>query len=194
MIVMANVARRTFTTTEYHRMGDAGILTPTDRVELIEGEILRMSPIGRRHAGCVNRLTELFSRRLAGRVIVHVQNPVVLDQHSEPQPDVTLLRRRTDFYSDRHPKPEDVLLLVEVIDSSAGYDRALKLPLYARRGIAEVWLADLAHERIEVYRGPTLRAYRQRIDATRGQRLSPRAFPRTFFRVNEILGDATHRS
>lgn len=184
---MANVARRMFTTTEYHRMGDAGILSPTDRVELIEGEILRMSPIGRRHSGCVNRLTELFSRRLATRVIVHVQNPVVLDQHSEPQPDVTL-RRRADFYADRHPDPRDVLLLVEVIDSSAGYDRSIKIPLYARRGVAEVWLVDVAHERIEVYRGPTLRSYREHLDLTRGQRLAPRAFPRTFFRVNEILG------
>lgn len=177
-----------FTTAEYHRMGETGILRPTDRVELIEGEILRMSPIGRRHAGCVNRLTELFSRRLAGKVIVQVQNPVVLDAHSEPQPDVTLLRRRADFYSDQHPNPEDVLLLVEVVDSSAGYDRSIKLPLYARRGVPECWLVDLEHERIEVYRGPALRAYRQQTHYARGKRLAPRAFPRTFFRVNEILG------
>lgn len=185
---MANVARRMFTTTEYHRMGDAGILSPTDRVELIEGEILRMSPIGRRHAGCVNRLNELFSRRPSNRVIVQVQNPVVLDQHSEPQPDVTLLRRRADFYTDRHPDPGDIFLLVEVVDSSAGYDRSLKIPLYARRSVPEVWLVDVAKERIEVYRGATLRAYREHLDLDRGGRIAPRAFPHTFFRVNEILG------
>lgn len=177
-----------FTTAEYHRMGETGILRPTDRVELIEGEILRMSPIGRRHAACVDRLNELFSRRLGGRVIVRVQNPVVLDRHSEPEPDVTLLRRRPDFYSDRHPGPRDVLLLVEVVDSSAGYDRSLKIPLYARREIAEVWLVDEAKECIEVYRGPTLRVYREQLELGRGSRLAARAVPRTFFRVNEILG------
>lgn len=185
---MATVARRMFTTAEYHRMGETGILRPTDRVELIEGEILRMSPIGRRHAACVNRLNELFARRLAGRVIVHVQNPVVLDPHSELQPDVTLLRRRADFYGDRLPEPRDVLLVVEVVESSAGYDRSLKIPLYARRGISEVWLVDITQQRIEVFRGPTLRAYREQVEFGRGARLAARAFPRTFFRVNEILG------
>lgn len=185
---MENVARRTFTTTEYHRMGDAGILTPTDRVELIEGEILRMSPIGRRHAACVDRFTALFSKRLGGRAIVRIQNPVILDRHSEPQPDVTLLTPRPDFYEERAPRPADVLLIVEVVESSAGYDRAIKLPLYARRGISEVWLVDLANERLEAFHGPTLRAYRAHATLARGQRIAPRAFPRTFFRVNEVLG------
>jgi Uma2 family endonuclease len=185
---MGTVARRMFTTAEYHRMGETGILRPTDRVELIEGEILRMSPIGTRHAACVDRLTSLFVRRCGRRAIVRVQNPVVVDRHSEPQPDITLLAPRSDFYTDRHPEPRDVLLLVEVVDSSAGYDRSLKIPLYARRGISEVWLVDVGKQCIEVHCGPTLRTYREHVVLSRGARVAPRAFPRTFFRVNEMLG------
>lgn len=184
----AQVARRMFTTDEYHRMAAAGILSEDDRVELIEGEIVQMSPIGSRHAACVNRLNALLVRRLGQRAIVGVQNPIVLSTHSEPQPDVTVLKPRPDFYAANHPGPSDVLLAVEVMDSSAEYDRTTKLPLYARSGIAEMWLIDLEHEVIDVYRRLVLRSYREHLQVARGKRLSPAAFPRTAFRVNEILG------
>jgi Uma2 family endonuclease len=177
-----------FTTDEFHRMADAGILSEDDRVELIEGEIVRMSPIGARHAACVDRLTALFTRRFGKRAIVRVQNPLVVGKHLELQPDVAVVKPRVDFYAQKHPRPADVLLLVEVVDTSGEHDRATKLPLYARAGIPEVWVIDVLREVIELYRQPTLRAYRLRQEFRRRRRVSPIAFPRTTFRVNDILG------
>src|SRR5215211_5706994 len=112
------IAKRCFTVAQYNRMGEAGILTEDDRVELIEGEIIEMSPIGRRHAACVGRLTNLFSKLLAERAIVWIQNPIVLNDYAEPQPDVALLVRREDFYERSLPAPDDVLLIVEVSDTT----------------------------------------------------------------------------
>jgi Uma2 family endonuclease len=182
------IPRRRFTIDEYHRMGEAGVLSEDDRVELLDGEIVQMSPIGSPHAGCVDRLTALFTRRLGGRAIVRVQNPIILDRRSEPQPDLTLLAPRPDFYSAAHPRPRDVLLAVEVMDSSRGYDRTLKLPLYARAELREVWLVDLAAQAVEVYRRPALRGYRQEQRLVAGRALAPLAFPRLRFRVRELLG------
>ena len=155
------VARRTFTAEEYHRMVTAGILAEDDRVELIEGEIVRMSPIGSPHAACVDRLNALFTRRLARRATVRVQSPIALDGRSEPQPDVTVLRPREDYYAPQHPGPADILLVIEVVDTSGEYDRGTKLPLYARAGIREVWIVDVVHYTIEVYRRHALRTYRE---------------------------------
>ena len=124
-------------------MGQAGILGEDDRLELLEGEIVEMAPIGSRHQSVVDRLTRLFSNRVGDAAVVRVQGPVRLGDDSEPQPDLLLLRRRADFYATAHPGPEDVLLLVEVPDTSTEYDREVKLPLYARHGIAEVWLVGL---------------------------------------------------
>ncbi len=169
-------------------MGEAGILGIDDRVELIEGEIVRMSPIGSRHAACVRRLTALFSRRFGTRAGVSVQNPVQLGRRSEVQPDVAVLRPRADAYAQQHPGAADILLIVEVTDSSAGYDRGFKIPLYARAGVPEVWLVDLPQATIETYRSPALRAYRQHDVRGRSERVAPHAFPRTTFRVSEITG------
>ena len=180
--------RRRFTVDEYHRMGQTGILGEDDRLELLEGEIAEMAPIGSRHQGTVDRLTELFSRRMADMATIRVQGPVRLGEDSEPQPDLTLLRRRADFYASAHPGPHDVLLLVEVSDSSTEYDREVKLPLYARHGIAEVWLVGLEAGIVEVYRGPTDRGYREVSRSRRGQDLSPEAFPRLELAVDDILG------
>jgi Uma2 family endonuclease len=166
----------------------AGILAEDDRVELIEGEIVCMSPIGTRHSACIDRLTMLFARRLGRRAIVRVQSPITLDDQSEPQPDVTVLKPRDDFYATRHPGPKDVLLLVEVADSSLEYDRGVKVPLYARAGIQEVWTVDVIQRSIEVSRRPTLRGYRERHEPSRRDTLAPVAFPRTAFRVSDILG------
>ena len=168
-------ARRMFTTAEYHRMGEAGILTDEDRVELIEGEIIRTTPIGPPHASTVDRLTALFTARVGSRAIVRVQGPIVLDRYSEPQPDLTLLKRRADFYVGRHPHPADVLLAIEVMQSSADFDRGVKFPLYARRGIAEVWLIDVNARTVTVGRKPALRGYRDTFTRTGDERLTPAA-------------------
>jgi len=169
-------------------MGETGILDAGDRLELVEGEIVRMSPIGSRHAACVRRLTALFGRRLGNRASVSVQNPVVLGRHSEVQPDVAILRPRADAYAERHPGPADVLLIVEVVDTSGDYDRGTKLPLYARARVPEVWVVDLQTQTIEVHRAPALRSYRDRKQRARGERVSSLAFSRVSFRVNDILG------
>lgn len=123
--------RRKFTVDQYHKMAESGILKEDDRVELIRGEIIEMSPIGTKHAACVNRLVNLLVLLLGKRVIVAPQNPVVLDNNSEPQPDVALLKPRDDFYATAHPQPQDIFLLIEVADSTILYDREEKITLYA---------------------------------------------------------------
>jgi Uma2 family endonuclease len=146
--------RHRLTVRAFHRLAEAGILGEDDRVELIEGALVDMPPIGSEHAGEVRVLIQLLTRAAADVAIVDAQNPLVLGQESEPQPDIMLLKRRADFYRRSHPGPEDVLLLIEVADPSAHYDRTVKIPLYARFGIAEVWLLDLPHRRLGVYRTP----------------------------------------
>ncbi|MCC6765109.1 MAG: Uma2 family endonuclease [Deltaproteobacteria bacterium] len=180
--------RHRFTIDEYHRMGDAGIFDEDSRVELIEGDVLHMCPIGMRHIGGVNRLNALFSRRLGARVVVSVQNPVVLDDYSEPQPDLTLLAVRADFYSTVYARPSDVLLAIEVADSSVSYDRRIKSNLYARKHVRELWLIDIPGKALEVYRRPSASGYREHQRLVRGRRIAMVAFPRVFFRVAEILG------
>lgn len=144
--------QRRFTVEEYHRMGASGVLTSEDRVQLIDGHIYVMSPIGSQHAACVRRLTRLFFRQAEPDAIVSVQNPIVLSRDSEPEPDIALLEPREDDYASRHPRPEETLFLVEVADSSMTLDRDVKLPLYARAGIPEVWIVALDSNEVHVYR------------------------------------------
>lgn len=184
----AQIAHHLFTVGEYHRMGEAGIFSEGQRVELIEGEIIEMSPIGSAHAAKVKRLNRLLVRRLGTRAIVQVQDPVVLNRFSEPEPDVAVLKPRDDFYAERHPQPADVLLLVEVADSSRVFDRTVKVPLYARAGIPELWVVDVVDELIEVHRRALRGVYREITRYTRGQRLTIAAFPGMAFRVADILG------
>ena len=182
-------ARRLFTVEEYHLMGKTGIIGEDDRVELLEGEIFQMSPVGSRHAACVDRLAYLFFRVLQGQAIVRVQNPLRLSGYSEPQPDLALLKCRSDFYSLAHPGPEDVLLLVEVMESSQDYDREVKLPLYARHGVSEVWLVDLEGQAVEVYRRPSAEGYREVRRITPGSgSLSVESLPEVSLPPEEILG------
>jgi Uma2 family endonuclease len=133
----------------FHKLG-AGILGEEARVELIDGELVQMAPIGSLHAGKLERLRRLLERAVGNAVLVFSQNPVVLGKDSEPQPDIAVLRPRADGYETAHPRPEDILLLIEVADSSVQYDREIKIPLYARHGIPEVWLLDLQEKRLEV--------------------------------------------
>jgi Uma2 family endonuclease len=180
------LVKRLFTVTEYHRIAEAGILGEDDRVELLAGEIVAMTPIGSRQAACVARLTALLSR-VQELGIVWVQNPIHLGQHSEPRPDLAVLKPRADFYAQAHPEPEDVLLVVEVAETSADYDREVKLPLYARAGIPEVWLVDLTEERIEAYRQPAPNGYREVRRLGRDGRAAPQAFPDLELAVADLL-------
>jgi Uma2 family endonuclease len=148
------VQRHKLTVAQYHRMAETGVLAPDARVELLEGVIVDMAPIGSRHAATVNRLTRAFAAAVGNRAIVSVQNPIRLGDHDEPQPDLALLRPRADYYAEATPTAADVLLVVEVAQSSAAYDREVKLPLYAQHGVPEVWLVDLDAARLHVCRAP----------------------------------------
>jgi Uma2 family endonuclease len=177
-----------FTVDDYYKLAEAGILKEGDRVELIDGEIVKMSPIGNRHASCVMRLNAIFNQRAGQLVIVNVQNPVRLNQYSEPQPDITLLKPRGDYYSNSHPTPGDVLLIIEVSDTTLAYDRMIKIPLYARAGIPEVWVADLAGDRVEAYSEPVNGSYQKTRRAARGETLTPERLPTVSVSVDDVLG------
>ena len=146
--------QRRFTVEEYHRMGEAGILHEDDRIELLDGQLYVMLPIGSEHAACVRRLDRIFQRRAEPEALVSAQNPIVLGEDSEPEPDLALLSPRDDDYAAHHPRPEDVLLLVEVADSTEAFDRRTKLPLYAQAGIPEYWVVSLSDDHVHVYRDP----------------------------------------
>jgi Uma2 family endonuclease len=147
------IRRRRFNLADYHRMGEAGILSEDDRVELIDGEIIEMTPIGSPHGGRVKRLVYLLTQAVGPHAIVAAQDPVILDDRSEPEPDLALLRPRADFYTESHPRPTDVLLLIEVADTSLQKDRQVKVPLYARHGIPETWIVDTEHQRVLRFAG-----------------------------------------
>lgn len=148
------VAKRRFSVDEYYRLAQAGILTADERLELLDGEVIELSAISSHDAACVRRLNAFLSRLFRDKVIVSVRHPVHLDEFSEPQPDVALLRWREDFYAESHPTPPDVLVVIEVADTSVEYDRKRKLPLYARAGIPEFWLANLPEDRFEIHTEP----------------------------------------
>ena len=182
-------ARRRFSVHEYHRMGETGILAEDERIELLAGDIVVREPIGTQHAGTVNRLNHLWTSRLGRRAVVQVQNPIELAREdSEPQPDLTLLRPRDDFYSTAHPTASDILLAIEVADTSLRLDRRVKIPLYARAGIRETWLVDLTTSRIEIYREPTVEGYRDVQIFLRGQSITPVAFSDLTVAVDDLLG------
>ena len=153
-IPCAPPSRHLISVDAFHRMGETGILGPHDRVELIDGEIIDMSPIGVLHAAIVARLASHFSQRLGPMGVVWCQNPLRLDDISEPEPDIAILRPRADFYMTAHPGSADVLLVIEVADTSLAYDLGTKVPLYARHGIPEVWVIDAATRHTRVFRRP----------------------------------------
>jgi Uma2 family endonuclease len=187
MAIEVERPRRLFTVEEYHRMADAGIFHPDERVELIEGEIVEMAPIGPRHVGCVINATRLFITRLGDRAVVSPQNPVVIRPRSEPQPDLLLLRPRAVSYSRELPTSEDVLLAVEVADTSVRFDRLVKARLYARAGIAEFWLCLAMDGAVEIYRGPGADGYASITLHGVGQTVSPLEFPDVGFAVTDFF-------
>jgi Uma2 family endonuclease len=182
------LTRRRFTVSEYHQMAEAGILTEDDRIELIEGEIIEMSPIGSWHSGILMRLNRLFMRTYDDVALVSIQNPIQLSDDTEPQPDVTLLRLEPDYYTSHTPEPEDVLLVMEIADTSVAYDRGVKAGLYARSGIAEYWLIDLKAATVTVYREPGSDGYATSRIVRRGEQIAPVAFPERPVTVDSMLG------
>jgi Uma2 family endonuclease len=188
MAVQVQTGRYRFSVDEYDKIVELGILSDDARVELIEGEIVDMAPIGLRHAQCVNNLTWLLSDLLAGKARVQVQNPVQLNQYSEVQPDLTLLRLRDYTKDQQHPGPEDILLAVEVSDTTLIKDRRLKLPLYAQAGIPEVWIVNVEQERIEVHSQPEGGAYKTVRRLRRGQSVAVPGFAEAKVKVDDVLG------
>ena len=177
-----------FTVAEYYLMAQGGVFAQDDRLELVEGEVIEMSPIGKRHSGCVNRLNKLLNQNVGELAIVSVQNPISIDDFSEPQPDLALLRPRTDFYSNSHPTPADVLVVIEVMDTSVGYDRSVKLPLYARAAIPEAWLIVLPKDLIEVHSEPKNGKYQKVQRLKRGKTVVSSSLAGLSVKVDDVLG------
>jgi Uma2 family endonuclease len=191
-VVTSDAGVRRFTVDDYTKMGEFGILNPDERVELVDGVVITMSPIGDPHESCVDALTNLLVRALGARMHLSVQNPIRLDDYSAPQPDITVSTPREDFYRRRRSTPDDVLLLIEVMDTSHRVDRRVKLPRYARAGIPEVWLVDLKAFVIEVYKNPQNGEYSSPACRRPGEMIAPEAFPDVSLPVSTILDqDAT---
>jgi len=176
-----------FTVADYYRMGELGLFPPGQRVELLEGEIIDMMPIGPFHSGVVNRLTNLFASISNGRWLVTTQNPVRLGRYSEPQPDVVIVSPSADDYTLRHPTPEDVLLLVEVADTSLAYDEGDKLAAYGKAGIEEYWLVNLHEPCVQIYRDPHYTGYATTTVLKPGDKASPAAFPDVQVDITALL-------
>ncbi len=177
-----------FTVDEYHRMAEAGVFHEDDRVELIDGQVVEMTPVGPRHAVCVDRLNGRLSRLVGDSAIVRVQSPVVLGQRAEPEPDLTLLRPPFERYQEVHPGPAEIMLVIEVADTSVEHDRDVKIPLYARAGVPEVWLVDLSARRIEVYRNPAGGSYAEVTSISPSETLTPLLLPDARLSAADVLG------
>jgi len=177
-----------FTVQDWQQMGMAGLFAPDTRVELIEGEIADMAPIGSEHSGCGGWLNNELIRILQSKALVVMQNPLRLGDFSEPVPDVLVLRPRNDAYRRSHPQPADVLLLIEVAETSLKYDREIKAPLYARYGVADYWLVNLPERCIEVYRNPQPSGYAKRRVAHPGETLQALLLPDLQLAVDAVLG------
>ena len=188
MAIEVELKHRRFTLDEYHRLVETGVLREGERVELIRGELVEKMAPGPRHTGCLAFLNERLVGRLAGRTVLWPGGPIVILPDSEPEPDITLLKSRADFYRHALPGPQDVLLLVEVADSSVRFDRNVKRPLYAEAGIAEYWIVNLVAEAVEVHRDPEGDRYRRVERVGRGGQVAPHAFPDVALPVDEILG------
>ena len=186
--MLVQLDRKRFTVTDFQQMIETGILQEGyDRCELLNGEIITMATIGRKHASNVNRQTKLFHRILRETIIVSIQNPIELGPFSQPEPDLALLRWQDDYYESGHPKAEDVYLVIEVADTTLETDRTIKLPLYAQTGIVEVWIVNLQDNQIEVYRQPIEHTYSITQIFTKGDTLTIAALPEVTIAVNDIL-------
>jgi Uma2 family endonuclease len=182
----ANV-RHKLSVSDYYRMGDAGILHEDDRIELIEGELIDMAPIGSFHATAVNRIMRQIHNAVSEPYVISGQNPLRLSDLTEPQPDGMILKPRDNDYADAHPGPEDVIVLIEVSDSSLEYDKKVKVPLYARHGVQEMWLFDLNGQRLERYTQPNETGYGHCETLDKTGKISPTALPDVVIELSRIL-------
>ena len=173
---------------EYLRMAEAGVFGPEKRLELIEGEIIEMAPIGSPHAGVVNRLNRLMNRLAGSKALVAIQNPLIVGKRSVPQPDLALLKPRTDDYGASHPTAEDVMVVIEVADSSLRKDRLLKGPLYAMSGFSEYWIVNVPEQVVEVHRGPTPQGWERISRHGRDEQVTVEAFPDLKLAIASFLG------
>ncbi len=180
-------AQHRFSVGDYYRMAEAGVLPPDARVELLDGKIVDMSPIGPLHGEIATYLTEFFTAASKGRWRTRVQNPVRLNEYSEPQPDLVLAKPMAGAYRQRHPQPEEVYLLVEISDTSLEIDRTEKLPAYGRAGIAEVWIVNLTELTVEIYREPNFTGYGRKAILRAGDHARPAAFPDVALDVADLL-------
>jgi Uma2 family endonuclease len=183
----AILTKRRFTANEYQQMVRAGILREGDRVELIDGQVVVMHAIGPRHNACVAHATRVLVRAAGDDAIVLPQGSVRLDLFYEPQPDLVLLRPRDDFYASRHAAPSDILLVIEIADTSLEYDRDVKAPVYAAAGIPEYWLADLNDNVVWRYSSAERGVYRSVEQRRRGQTLAPQMLPACAIAVDVLL-------
>lgn len=179
--------RKRFDVDDYYGMAGAGILGHSERVELIDGQVVTMAPIGPRHTGCVSAATRALVLAAGDAAIVQPQGPVRLDRFNELQPDLLLLRPRPDFYTSAHAGPDDVLLVVEIADTSIRYDREVKARLYAACGLADYWLADLNANRLWIYLSPDLDGYRNVEPRRRGEMVAPRLLETCLVPVDQFL-------
>jgi len=183
----ANITRKLFTFDDCLRMAETGILSPADRIELVRGEVLVVSPSGPRHAAIIDAVNRTMVRLAGDAAIVRIQSTVVLDRFAAPAPDIALLRPRHDFYAEKHPGSPDILLIIEIADSSLEYDTTVKLGLYAILGIPEYWVADLQNNRLLVYARPEGDTYREMRELHRGNTVAPQLLPDCRISVDLLL-------
>jgi len=186
--VAVELTRVRFNVTDYHRMIDAGILSEDDALELIDGEIVAMSPVGAHHSGTVKKLNRLLMQTLGNDAIIGVQDPIRLADDTEPEPDLSVLVPRSDFYTKSIPVPAEILLLIEVADPSLLADRLVKIPRYATAAIPEVWLVDLDNNRIERHNSPRAGVYRDVVVVGPGQVMASSVVPGVILSADQILG------
>jgi Uma2 family endonuclease len=184
----AQIPRRKFSISDYHRMAEIGILSENERIELIAGDIVTMIPIGSQHKACIERLKQLFTTLLADTVIVWVQNPICLGEYSEPEPDLALLKFRPDLYSEHRPTAKDVFLIVEVTEQVLDYERHSKLPVCAQAGIGEVWLVNVKNMEVEVYTNPAGQEYDMYRKFCQEHTITSVIFPNLRIPVEKIFG------
>ncbi len=194
-MVTSVLTQRQFTIDEYHRMGESGILHEDDRVELIEGKIVSMSPIGLRHTACVKRLIKLFSSLVQNnQTLISVQDPLIVNNHNEPEPDIVLLKYLEDCYESKRPSDEDALLVIEVADTSLTYDKTIKVPLYAKSQISDLWIVDLNSNTTQTFRFSNGKTYQEVKTHKNQDAITPLAFPDFSISVSNIFGTKTKYS
>jgi Uma2 family endonuclease len=186
--ILMEATKKLFTVDEYYKMAGAGVFAEEDRLELIDGQIIEMSPIGNAHLGCVNAAVDAFTAAFRGRAVVSVQNPLRLNDYTEFQPDVVLLKPRKDAYRGKRPVAEDTLLVVEVSDTTLAYDRNVKVPHFAAAGVPEVWIEDLTGGVLLVFRDPSGSSYKTCLTLNREDTISAQSFPEIVFDISELLG------